>query len=378
MNPNPLRNRMEKRDYYEVLQVSRDCGEVEIKKAYRKLALQYHPDRNPGDKEAEDRFKEAAEAYEVLRDPQKREIYDRFGHEGLEGTGFRGFSGFEDIFSSFGDIFEGFFGFGAGGGRRSSARQGKSLRYDMELTLEEAFEGKEEEIFFQKLMACETCDGSGARPGSRPKTCATCQGRGQVVRSQGFFQIATTCPACHGQGETITDPCPDCKGGGKVRVEKSLNVKIPAGVDTGSQLRLRGEGESGESGGPPGDLFVVIHVKEHPFFKREDENLVCDIPVSFVQAALGDTIKVPMLGDEGDYDLEIPGGTQPGEVMKVSGKGMISLRGFRKRGDLYVRINVKIPEKLDDTQREILEAFAATQGLSVSGKKRKGKKFWKK
>ncbi|MDZ7698877.1 MAG: DnaJ C-terminal domain-containing protein [Deltaproteobacteria bacterium] len=275
-------------------------------------------------------------------------------------------------------MFEGFFGFGSGGGRRSSARQGKSLRYDMELTLEEAFEGKEEEIFFQKLTACETCDGSGARPGSHPKTCATCQGRGQVVRSQGFFQIATTCPACHGQGETITDPCPDCRGGGKVRVEKSLNVKIPAGVDTGSQLRLRGEGESGESGGPPGDLFVVIHVKEHSFFKREDENLVCDIPVSFVQAALGDTINVPILGEERDYDLEIPGGTQPGEVMKVSGKGMISLRGFRKRGDLYVRINVKIPEKLDDNQREILEAFAATQNLSVSGKKRKGKKFWKK
>lgn len=378
MNPNAARNRMEKRDYYEVLQVNRDCGELEIKKAYRKLALQYHPDRNPGDKEAENRFKEAAEAYEVLRDPQKREIYDRFGHEGLEGTGFRGFSGFEDIFSSFGDIFEGFFGFGSGGGRRSSARQGKSLRYDMELTLEEAFEGKEEEILFQKLTACETCDGSGARPGSSPKTCATCQGRGQVVRSQGFFQIATTCPACHGQGETITDPCPDCRGGGKVRVEKSLNVKIPAGVDTGSQLRLRGEGESGESGGPPGDLFVVIHVKEHPFFKREDENLACDIPISFVQAALGDTIKVPIIGEKEDYDLEIPGGTQPGEVMKVSGKGMTSLRGFRKRGDLYVRINVKIPEKLDDNQRELLEAFAATQDLSLSGKKRKGKKFWKK
>lgn len=378
MNPNQARNRMEKRDYYEVLQVSRDCGEVEIKKAYRKLALKYHPDRNPGDKEAEELFKEAAEAYEVLRDPQKREIYDRFGHEGLEGTGFRGFSGFEDIFSSFGDIFEGFFGFGSGGGRRSNARQGKSLRYDLELTLEEAYEGKEEEIFFHKLASCQTCEGSGARPGSSPKTCETCQGRGQVVRSQGFFQIATTCPACHGQGEIISDPCPDCRGGGKVRVEKSLNVKIPAGVDTGSQLRLRGEGEAGESGGPPGDLFVVIHVKDHSFFQREDENLACDIPISFVQAALGDTIKIPLLGEENEHDLEIPGGTQPGEVIKVHGKGMTSLRGFRKRGDLYVRINVKIPEKLDNNQKEILEAFAATQGLSLSGKKRKGKKFWQK
>lgn len=378
MNQNLNRKRMDKRDYYEVLQVSRDCGDGEIKKAYRKLALQYHPDKNPGDKEAEDRFKEAAEAYEVLRDPKKREIYDRFGHEGLEGTGFSGFSGFEDIFSSFGDIFEGFFGFGGGGGRRTRARQGKSLRYDMEMTLEEAFVGREEEIFFQKLAPCRTCNGSGAKPGSKPRTCPTCHGRGQVVRSQGFFQVASTCPTCHGQGEMITDPCPDCKGGGKTRVEKNLSVKIPAGVDTGSQLRLRSEGEAGEHGGPPGDLFVVIHVKEHDFFKRQDDDLACDSPISFVQAALGDVIDIPILGEEDKHPLEIPKGTQPGEVIKVAGKGMTSLRGFRKRGDLFVRVTVKIPDKLNDRQKELLMEFADTQGITFSGKKRKGKKFWQK
>ena len=366
-----------KRDYYEILSVSRDCGDEEIKKSYRKLALKFHPDRNPGDKDAEESFKEAAEAYDVLRDPEKRQIYDRFGHEGLAGTGFRGFSGFEDIFSSFGDIFEGFFGFGSRGGR-TRARQGKSLRYDMELALEDAFHGKEEEITFHRLEACRTCNGSGAAPGSDPQTCGTCQGRGQVVQSQGFFQVSTTCPACHGQGEIISDPCPDCRGGGKIRVEKSINVKIPPGVDTGSQLRLRGEGESGEYGGPPGDLFVVIHVSEHPFFAREEENLICQIPISFVQAALGDTLTIPILGEKEGHELVIPQGTQPGEVIKISGKGMASLRGYRKRGDLYVKIIVKIPEKTTPQQRELLEALAETEKLTLSDKRKKAKGFWKK
>jgi molecular chaperone DnaJ len=366
-----------KRDYYEILRVSRDCGDEEIKKSYRKLALKYHPDRNPGDKDAEEKFKEAAEAYEVLRDPQKRQVYDRFGHEGLEGTGFRGFSGFDDIFSSFGDIFEGFFGFGGRGGR-TRASQGRSLRYDMELSLEEAFTGKEEEITFYRLETCATCDGSGAAPGSQPRTCSTCQGRGQVIQSQGFFQVSTTCPICHGQGQIITDPCPDCRGGGKVRAEKSIHVKIPAGVDTGSQLRLRGEGEAGEYGGTPGDLFVVIRVREHAFFTREDDNLICQIPISFVQAALGDTLTIPVLGEEEGHELEIPAGTQPGEVIRVPGKGMASLRGYRKRGDLYVKILVKIPQKTTEHQRELLAAFAETEKLSLSDKKKRPKGFWKK
>ncbi len=369
---------MYKRDYYEVLGISRDADGEEVKRSYRKLAMKYHPDRNPGDKEAEERFKEAAEAYEVLREREKREIYDRFGHEGLEGRGFRGFSGFEDIFSSFGDIFEDFFGFGTGRGRRTRAREGKSLRYDLELTLEEAFVGKEEEIVFNKLEACQICNGTGASPGSEPQICPTCQGRGQVVRSQGFFQISTTCPACHGQGQTISEPCKACRGGGRARVEKRINVKIPPGVDTGSQLRLRGEGEPGEYGGPAGDLFVVIHVKEHEFFAREEDSLICQIPVSFVQAALGDTLVIPVLGEDGEYELEIPPGTQPGEVIRVPGKGMSSIRGHRRRGDLYVKVIVKVPERLSQRQRELLEAFARTEELAPSGKRRKVKDFLRK
>ena len=366
-----------RKDYYEILSVSRDCGDQELKKAYRKMALKYHPDKNPGDKESEESFKEAAEAYEVLRDSEKRQIYDQYGHEGLQGTGFRGFNGFEDIFSSFGDIFEGFFGFGNRGGR-TRARQGKSLRYDLELTLEEAFHGTEKEVTFHRLEACLTCNGSGASPGNEPQTCPTCQGRGQVIRSQGFFQVSTTCPACHGQGEIITDPCPDCRGGGKIRVERSISVKIPSGVDTGSQLRLRGEGETGEYGGPPGDLFVVIHVKEHEFFRREEENLICQIPISFVQAALGDTLMIPMLDNEEGHELVIPRGTQPDEVIRIPGKGMASLRGYRKRGDLYVKIVVKIPKKTNQRQRELLEAFAETEDLALSNKKKNPKGFWKK
>ena len=369
---------MYKRDYYEVLGVSRDAGDNEIKQAYRKLALKYHPDRNPGDKEAEENFKEAAEAYEVLRDREKRQIYDQFGHEGLEGRGFRGFSGFEDIFSSFGDIFEDFFGFGTRGGRGSRARQGRSLRYDLELTLEDAFFGKEEEIFFDRLETCHTCKGSGLSPGSEPQICATCQGRGQIIRSQGFFQISTTCPACHGDGQIISDPCRDCVGKGKTRVERSINVKIPSGVDTGSQLRLRGEGEPGEYGAPPGDLFVVIHLKEHDFFTREGDDLICQIPISFVQAALGDTLIIPLMGAEDGHELHIRQGTQPGDVLKISGKGMPSLRGYHGRGDVYVRVIVKVPEKLDQHQRELLEAFAQTENLAVSTKKKKGKHLWEK
>ncbi len=367
---------MQKRDYYEVLGISRDAGDDDIKKVYRKLALKYHPDRNPGNKEAEESFKEAAEAYEVLRDQEKRQIYDRYGHEGLEGRGYTGFSGFEDIFSSFGDIFEDFFGFGGRSSRGPRPRQGKSLRYDLEMTLEKAYYGIEKEIVFNKLESCHTCEGSGMKPGSQPQTCSTCQGRGQVIRSQGFFQVSTTCPTCRGGGQIISDPCTECSGGGKIRVERKVNVKIPPGVDTGSQLRLTGEGQPGENGGPPGDLFVVVHIEDHAFFAREEEELICEIPISFVQAALGDTVTIPVLGDEETYDLEINPGTQPGDVLKIAGKGMPSLRDTRRKGNLYTKIIVKVPKKLNQEQKDLLKAFAKSEGLSVSAKKKKN--LWNK
>jgi len=369
---------MNKRDYYEVLGVSKDAGNNDIKASYRKLALKYHPDRNQGDKKAEEKFKEAAEAYEVLRDTEKRQIYDRFGHAGLEGRGFKGFSGFEDIFSSFGDIFEGFFGFNTGRGGNTRPRQGKSLRYDLELNLEDAFYGKEEEIVFHRLENCKTCNGSGLSPGTEPQVCPTCQGRGQVIRSQGFFQISTTCPTCHGNGQIISNPCMNCRGGGKVRVEKRINVKIPAGVDTGSQLRLVNEGEAGEYGAPSGDLFVVIYIKEHEFFKREGDDLICQIPISFVQAAIGDVLTIPVLGGTKDYELQIPQGTQPGDIINVSGQGMPRLKRNYKRGNLYVKILVKIPKKLTYQQNELMQAFAETEGLVISDKKKTVKNLWKK
>jgi molecular chaperone DnaJ len=363
---------MYKRDYYETLNVSRDAGEEEIKRAYRKMAMKYHPDRNPGDKDAEAYFKEAAEAYEVLRDREKRDIYDRFGHEGLRGTGFRGFSDFSDIFSSFGDIFESLFGFGAERGRRERPRRGNNLRYDIELTLEEAFSGKEKEITFKKWGACEACDGSGITPGSEPQICDTCQGSGNIIRSQGFFQIRTTCPTCNGQGRIITDPCTKCQGRGKVQVRRTINLKIPAGVDNGSQLRIRGEGEAGEYGGPSGDLFVVISVKTHPFFSREEEHLFCEIPVSFVQAALGDVISIPVMGEEEPREIKVPQGTQPGEVISIAGLGMPGLN-TKRRGDLLIKFQVKIPKRLNKRQKELLEEFAEAEGSR--GQNKRGKLF---
>jgi molecular chaperone DnaJ len=361
---------MDKRDYYEILETSRGASDEDIKKAYRKQAMKFHPDKNPGDKQAEDRFKEASEAYEVLRDKDKRQIYDQYGHEGLKNTGFDGFNGFNDIFSSFGDIFEDFFGFNGGRSGKTRARKGKDLRYDTELTLEEAFSGKEENVSFQKLVSCEACQGTGVHPGSEVKRCGACKGSGTIISSQGFFRIKTTCPNCNGQGNIITKPCSECKGGGKVRTKKDINFKIPAGVDNGSQLRLRGEGETGENGGPAGDLFIVIHVKEHSLFSREGDNLFCEIPVSFVQATLGDRISIPIIGQEELKEVKVPQGTQPGDVITLSGQGMPSLNR-RQRGDLHIKISVRIPKKLNARQRELLEEFAKaeeTRSSNIIGK----------
>lgn len=367
---------MIKRDYYEVLGVERGAEDEEIKRAYRKLAMQYHPDRNPGDRGSEERFKEAAEAYEVLRNSEKRQIYDQFGHDGLAGTGFRGFSGFDDIFSSFGDIFEDFFGFGTKTRGRSRARQGQNLRYDLRLSMEESFFGKEEEIRFRRTETCSECGGTGLPPGTQPQACRTCQGRGQILRTQGFFQISTTCPSCQGQGRVITDPCLECRGGGRVKIDRKITVKIPPGVDTGSQLRLQGEGEPGENGGLRGDLFVILHVKDHDFFSREGENLYCEIPISFAQAALGDRIRIPVIENKEGREVDIPAGTQPGEVLTIPGLGMPLLQSSR-RGDLHVKVNVKVPKKLTQHQRELLMEFSKSTD-SHKRKQANSKGFWEK
>ncbi|MBI3814916.1 MAG: molecular chaperone DnaJ [Nitrospinae bacterium] len=361
-----------KRDYYEVLGVQKNASEGDIKKAYRKMAMQYHPDRNPGNKEAEEKFKEAAEAYEVLREPEKRSLYDAYGHEGLKGTGFTGFRGFEDIFTSFGDIFEDFFGFGGRRRERTYAQQGADLRYDLEISFMDAVKGKETEIEAEKYEACKTCNGSGAAPGTEPVICPLCRGTGQVTRSQGFFHISTTCNQCHGAGMVIKDPCKECRGTGHVKRGKKLSVKIPAGVDTGSTLRLKGEGEEGVRGGPPGDLYVVLHVKEHEFFKRDEYNVICEIPISFSQAALGAEIEVPTF--EGTEKLTMPRGTQTGKSFKLEGSGIPHIRGHG-RGDQIVQVVVKTPTKLTKRQEELLRELAEISGEDV---KEKGKGFFRK
>ena len=354
-----------KRDYYEVLGVDRSASESELKAAYRKLALKYHPDRNPDNKTAEERFKEAAEAYDVLRDAQKRRIYDQYGHQGLEGQGFSGFGGFEDIFSSFGDIFEDFFGFGSRGRGRGRVQRGSDLRYDMTLEFMDAAFGVETTIDIEKAESCPHCQGSGSEPGTQPQTCPQCGGAGQVGRSQGFFTIRTTCPQCRGNGQIIAHPCPQCRGNGQVAVRKTVSVKIPAGVDTGSRLRLSGEGEAGPHGGPAGDLYVFIHVKPHDFFHREGSDIICQVPVSFVQAALGDTIKVPTL--TGEKNLEIPKGTQPGELFRFRGEGIASLRTGRA-GDQIIQVNLKTPTHLNKKQEALLREFAKLEKDKLSNK----------
>jgi molecular chaperone DnaJ len=356
-----------KRDYYEVLGTERTATETDLKAAYRKLALKYHPDRNPDDQVAEEKFKEAAEAYEVLRDPQKRQIYDQYGHRGLEGQGFSGFGGFEDIFSSFGDIFEDFFGFGGGGRRhsRSRAQRGADLRYDLRLSFMEAAFGTETEIRVEKTANCPTCSGTGAEAGTHPETCPHCQGAGQVSRSQGFFTVRTTCPHCRGQGQVITHPCESCHGQGRIMITKKVAVKIPAGVDNGSRLRLTGEGEAGALGGPTGDLYVFIHVEEHELFVRDDTNVICRIPVSFVQAALGATVKVPTL--KGEKELVIPKGSQPGDVLRFRGEGIPSLRNGH-RGDQVMQIDVKTPTGLNKKQEALLKEFAQLEEKKLTTK----------
>jgi molecular chaperone DnaJ len=347
-----------KRDYYEVLAISRTATEQEIKSSYRKLALQYHPDRNPGNKEAEDKFKEAAEAYSVLADQDKRRIYDRFGHAGLgNGAGFDPsvFTGFEDIFGGLGDIFG--LGDTLGGRRRSGPQRGSDLRYDLEISFEESAKGTETAIQIPRQEPCETCKGSGSAPGTKPSTCPQCQGRGQLRYQQGFFTVARTCGQCRGSGTVITKPCTTCRGMGRVQKERKLTVRIPAGIATGQRLRLTNEGEAGPSGGPSGDLYVVIHVQDHPFFRREGNDLYCEISLNYPTLALGGEIRIPTL--EGDETFTVPEGTQSGTTLSLRGRGMPDVTG-RGRGDLLLTVKVTTPKKLTREQKKLLEQLAAS------------------
>ncbi len=354
---------MEKRDYYEVLGISRGASDSDIKKAYRQMAMKYHPDRNPGNKEAEDKFKEAAEAYEVLADADKRRVYDSYGHAGLGGQGFSGFSDVNDIFSSFGSIFEDFFGFsGTGQGGKRRPRKGADLRYDLVLEFEEAAFGVEREIEYDREILCVTCKGERAEPGGK-RTCSTCAGAGQVRRNQGFFSVATTCPTCQGEGEMVTAPCKGCKGKGRNKEAKKVSVKIPPGVDQGVRLRVGGEGQGGMYGGPAGDLYVFLQVKDSEHFERDGSDLVHTASISMVQAALGSKIKIPILGNN-SMELEIPAGTQNGHRLTVPGEGIPKLRGVG-RGDLFVEVDVQIPTKLSKEQRELLLKFAELSGDKV-------------
>jgi molecular chaperone DnaJ len=351
-----------KRDYYEILSVERTATDGEIKSAYRKLALKYHPDRNPGDHAAEEKFKECAEAYAVLADAEKRSAYDRFGHAGVSAAAGAGgfdpsvFSGLEDIFGNLGDVF----GFGdlfGGGRRRSGPQRGADLRYDLEISFEESAHGTETQIQIPRQETCNDCKGSGAAPGSSPTVCQQCRGQGQVRFQQGFFTVARTCPQCRGTGKTISKPCHSCRGVGRVTRERKISVKIPAGIATGQQLRMTGEGESGTAGGPPGSLYVVVHVQEHEFFRRDGLNLFCEIPVNYTTVALGGEIQVPTL--DGVDKIKVPEGTPTGTTLRLRGKGMPDVNG-RGKGDLFATVQVQTPKKLTKEQRQALEQLAKT------------------
>ena len=363
---------MNKRDYYEVLGLSKGASEQEIKSAYRRLAVRYHPDKNPGDAEAEDKFKEAAESYSVLSDAEQRARYDRFGHAGVSGSaganwGATGFGGIEDILGDlfgFGDVF------GSGGGRargsrRSDAQRGSDLRYDLEMTLEEAAAGMAAQLRIPRLELCDNCKGSGAAKGTQPESCATCNGAGQVRYQQGFFSVARTCGTCRGAGRITKTPCEECRGAGRVEREKTMDVKIPAGVETGSRLRIAGEGESGMGGGPAGDLYVIIHVKEHEQFERQGSNLYSSVPITFAQAALGAEITVQTL--DGQQQLKVPAGTQTGTVFRLKGNG-VPVLGGRGRGDLFVSATVVTPTTLTREQRRLLEQLSDVEDHDLEDK----------
>lgn len=370
---------MAKADFYEILGVAREADADTIKKAYRKLAMQYHPDRNPGNKEAEEKFKEAAEAYDVLSNPEKKSKYDRFGHNAFNGNmGGGGFHSSEDIFSSFGDIFSDLFGGGMGGGQSSSRnrhqpRRGSDLRYIAELDLVDVVNGLEKEIEFETDVNCAECNGNGAAKGSQPVTCSTCGGAGQVVRSQGFFTMATTCPSCAGAGTMVKDPCKPCKGKGRQRQKRKIKVTIPAGVDTGTRLRVSGEGEGGYRGGPSGDLYVEVSVEENDHFERDGEHLFTELNVDYLQMILGGEVEVPTV--TGEKVIEIPKACQPGEKIRIPGEGVPSLRSGR-RGDLFVTLHVDLPKKLSKDEESLLKQLAEVRSKDFKKSDKSG--FWSK
>jgi molecular chaperone DnaJ len=350
------------RDYYEVLGVARDATDQQIKSAYRKLALKYHPDRNQGSADAEEHFKEAAEAYSVLADQEKRSLYDRFGHAGVSGAGAGAgfnpdvFAGFEDIFGNLGDIF----GFGdlfGGRRRRGGPQRGSDLRYDLEISFEESYTGTDTTLTIPREETCETCSGTGAAPGTSADVCSQCRGSGQLRFQQGFLTVARPCPTCRGTGRVISRPCQACRGAGRVGRERKITAKVPAGIATGQRLRLYGEGEHGTQGGPPGDLYVVVHVQEHPFFHREEDDLYCEMPLTYPTLALGGSIRVPLV--KGEEEITVPAGTQPGTRFKLRGKGVPNVSG-RGHGDLYVIARVSVPKKLTREQKQLLEQLATT------------------